>query len=140
MSMKVNTARSILKYRGMGEYLAWLAGRAAHRAYDRSVMQAPDNIDEEDVPAVAFLQEGDWIAECPSGCGAAMWIEPGQPFMCAICWNVQIGGRWRMVVWPKDREAIESEILKRPIHVTGNWLPGETVEDLQRENTEHGIV
>jgi hypothetical protein len=50
-----------------------------------------------------------------------------------------VGRRWRPVTLPSDVEAIEGALVVRPDRSTRNWQPGETVDDLLRENREHGI-
>jgi hypothetical protein len=38
-----------------------------------------------------------------------------------------------------ERQAIEAALRVRPDPTTRNWLPGETVADLLRENAEHDV-
>ena len=58
----------------------------------------------------------------------------GDLMVCGSC------GQKSRVLWPDDREGIESVLSHRPIPESRNWLPGETVDDLKRENIEHGLV
>ena len=43
------------------------------------------------------------------------------------------------IVFPKDKSLI-MEILRKRQRVNMNWIPGETLADLERENTEHGVA
>lgn len=95
----------------------------------------------------AYVNQGRWIAECPSGDGFAIVASRDRPiFMCAVCVNGKAGGKWLAVVYPADKARIEHELLKRqaahPILAapTRNWRPGETVVDLVRENAREGVV
>lgn len=111
----------------------------------------------------AEINQGAWIAQCE--CGGAEFVDPAEPiFFCWGCVNRANGGYLRTVVFPENREAIESEILKRPVNdvrgvsekdraflsmpvvvivdeengtqhpATRSWIPGETVEDLRIQN------
>lgn len=91
----------------------------------------------------AFVNHGRWLASCPmQGCNAAYIVSSADPMLfCAEC-----GGGWWRVVFPLDKRAIEEQLLKRPGKSnpfadveTRNWIPGETVEDLVRENLSRGI-
>jgi hypothetical protein len=42
------------------------------------------------------------------------------------------------VKWPADARLIEAALFPRPVN-NRNWVLGETVLDLQRENREHGL-
>jgi hypothetical protein len=90
---------------------------------------------------VAYVNEGRWIAECPNGCGFAIVASEADPvFWCADCG----GDAWQRVLFPRRKRAIERALLKRPaMHPFyashRNWLPGETVEALERENEIWGV-
>ena len=43
-----------------------------------------------------------------------------------------------MPEFPEEWQEIASTLQERPDPLTRNWLHGETVEDLERENEEHG--
>lgn len=102
-----------------------------------------------DESAVAYVNFGRWVADCPAvPCAhpltaeravGAEYVAPGLPFMCQWCWNQDIEGRFRHVDFPADRETLEVELLKRIEPDTRNWLPGETLADLQIENIAHGV-
>jgi len=93
----------------------------------------------------ARINHGRWLVGCP-GCNSALVVDLSElVFMCVECGNAAHGGQWLQVTLPRNRKAIEVELLKRPFGrnpadaPTRNWEPGETVEDLRRENIEHGI-
>lgn len=92
----------------------------------------------EDRPVSAYVNAGRWLAKCE--CGGCEYVDLEQlVFMCCNCWNAEVGHRWRPIVIPKQRVAIERLLLKRPDGATRNWRPGETIADLARENREHGV-
>ncbi len=107
----------------------------------------------EPAMAVVYLNHGRWVAECPKCRQGEHWdSNMGH-------WDVLIGGRFQYygglsahhfrcsncylqcrAVWPEQREAIWDITKQRPVPQTRNWLPGETVDDLRRENEEHGVA
>ena len=97
----------------------------------------------------AELEHGRWIVKCPNrpvGCGGALNASLTEPvFLCADCGSPENGGKWYAVVFPPDRAAIEAMLLRRPAvladsAINRNWIPGESLGDLRRENAEHGIT
>ena len=94
----------------------------------------------------ARINHGRWLVDCP-GCNSALVVDLSElVFMCVECGNNHNGGKWLAVTVPANREAIETELLKRPwggrnpaSAINRNWEPGETVATLKQENTEHGI-
>jgi hypothetical protein len=86
------------------------------------------------------VNHGRWIVRCPA-CAGAENADPEEPwFYCLSCCNVAFDGRWLPIQWPPERTAIEVELLKRPLAENRNWLPGESVADLRRENRERGVT
>jgi hypothetical protein len=110
-----------------------------------------------------------WTGECPvCGHGAYESVAPGKPFICSRCYPginatmLTMGENSRVisvpdmaardmayekavrenglfdVVFPKNMEKIMAELRKRPMK-NMNWYPGETLEDIIKENKEHGI-
>lgn len=78
---------------------------------------------------------GMWIVDCGI-CKNAWQVDRFQPaWECGYC-----GCRYE-VRWPAERTTFEIErlLLMRPIAYTQNWNPGETLQDLMRENAEHGV-
>ncbi len=93
----------------------------------------PENTTVDVLPAVAFVEQGHWGAECPDLCGGAVVIEPGWLFMCPNCANAVIGGKWRPVLWPSNVRGIERTLAQRHIERFRNWRPGERIKHLERE-------
>lgn len=84
----------------------------------------------------AFASWGRWVAPCPR-CPSALDLEPQTPvFQCWEC------GTRAEVEWPSEEMVygIERLLLMRPDVTKQNWLPGETLVDLVRENGAHGIL
>lgn len=120
-------------------------------------------------PAVltARVDDGRWIVDCPN-CNSALCISSlRQMFICAECGSPDMDGRYRLVVYPEDREEIERLLLLRPAgmgrgfseggmptggprfhsaedvnYVRGDTIyrliPGQTIEELRAENQELG--
>lgn len=87
----------------------------------------------------AEANHGRWIVVCPD-CSGAQYACPDDPrFMCNNCANVVIAGLWRRVIWPKEREMIDTLLRRRP-EKNRNWSPGETLADLRRENKANGVA
>lgn len=80
---------------------------------------------------------GRWLVECPD-CGDSQYaVRDDRRFMCCNCANAEVGGLWRPVTWPRDYRAIEELLDARMNPIHRNWLPGETVADLEREGHGH---
>jgi hypothetical protein len=87
----------------------------------------------------AEINHGRWLARCPF-CSGAEEADPGEPiFYCLSCGNADNGGHIMMVMFPDDRDKIESVLLARFNIGTRNWTPGESLQDLVKENKEHGL-
>lgn len=87
-----------------------------------------------------FVNHGRWIVQCPTCRSAQIAAKSDRRFFCIECDNIVDDKQWLTVDWPADPDAIEAELGKRPDPNTQGWHPGETVEDLARENTEHGVA
>lgn len=116
---------------------------------DSSMPDIPD----ADSPASsvnAYINQGRWIAECPSGCGHALIA--GQPpgdgdntlYICLspplIC---PAAKTWYIVRYPREKQAIEAVLIKRPAKrpfyaEQRNWT-GETLPALRAENIARGV-
>jgi hypothetical protein len=99
--------------------------------------------------AQAYCNWGRWVADCPTGCGNAIALEPKQTqFHC-------VGGCNALapVEWPADMDEIGQALQARPIERTRNWAPaghrqsiachvpdGQTVADLVAETNEYGSM
>ena len=96
-------------------------------------------------PLRATINRGIWIVACECRApgdpapGMLCWLDV--PLMwCVRCRNADAGHRWRpyLLPSPDERAAIDAVLEPRAI-VNRNWLPGETVADLLRENAAHGL-
>lgn len=83
-------------------------------------------------PIAVFANEGRWIAECPDCRGAQLASHADPRFMCVCCANVDNGGAFRPLHWPRNRAALEEVLHERPM-VNQNWTPGETVSVIRAE-------
>lgn len=82
-----------------------------------------------------------WIADCPDcRIGAVyIWLEGPHLMICLNCGNRRIGVRWRRVVLPRQRKAIEAVLLARPDPATRGWDPGESLAALKADNERLGV-
>lgn len=102
--------------------------------------------------AIAVVNGGNWIAECPrEHCGNALRLEPKQTlFHCAGEGGCQLIAE---IVWPPDADDIWAALLHRPVPRTRNWAPaghrqaivdgfpdGQSVADLLDENAVYGVT
>lgn len=95
--------------------------------------------------ARAYVNFGRWIADCPTDCGSALKLEPGQGmFQCVECFHIC------SVDWPANAEDIWDTLAKRPAPKHRNWFPsqhelalrsncphGQTVAELEEETAEN---
>jgi len=80
----------------------------------------------------AYVNHGRWVANCPN-CNGGIFGPPAhgshdQTGACLDC------GWVYTLDYPVQAQAIERLLLLRPKPDNRNWLPGETVADLAREN------
>lgn len=109
-----------------GAPVFWTADRDLSEA-----MAAP--LGGKSVAVEVYANHGRWIVECPVCHDAQLASRDDHRFMCVGCGNASIGGVWRPVVWPKNHAAIEALLDERPRHLA-NALPGETLEQIRKEN------
>lgn len=86
--------------------------------------------------AIARVNHGRWIADCPFGCGGAEYVNLDDPvFFCCECRNRAVDHHPVKVELPdkKRRDRIEQLLAQRPIG-RRHWQPGETVGHLETEN------
>jgi hypothetical protein len=97
-------------------------------------------VDKKAPPLSALISGSDWIVICDT-CRESVVIDYGEVYFCPNCLNAEHGGKAREVVFPKpkDREQIEKLLVRRPNPNNRNWLPHETVKNIQDENEAHGI-
>ncbi|MDT0387804.1 hypothetical protein [Streptomyces dubilierae] len=110
--------------------------------------------------ARAYVYAGDWVADCPRGCGGVEHLydranprNPSSPrvmqkpeFHCSYCQMVA------PIDWPPNLAEITAVLMLRPVPHTRNWYPkdhdvalrfriphGQSVDELRAENREHGV-
>lgn len=87
-----------------------------------------------DLQVEARIEHGRWIACCPN-CRTGSRTHPEWGLGCCG----ECGCIFRRVTFPPNVAEIERVLLRRPLRWTQNWLPGETLADLERENANHGL-
>lgn len=109
-------------------------------------------------PVHAYVYEGQWVADCPAGCGSVEFLYTQSRmngprdvrrtfFQCSYC-----GYASDHMVWPRREHEIIEILMRRPVPRNRNWYPkdhpvaiqfrlphGQTPEDLRAENEEHGV-
>ncbi len=94
--------------------------------------------------ATAYHNWGRWVADCPNiECENAEDVA-GRTFFCGcqgspVCGHSQPCRTISEIVWPDDIETINHVLSVRPVPSNRNWVPGETLEDLRKENAENGL-
>ena len=100
-----------------------------------------------DYVARAYVNHGRWLADCPHPfCSNAElyghWYDEARHahfgldesvFRCSEC------GTTAAAEWPSARTEIEQLLSYRPVPATRNWVPGEDIHDLFRENEQFGV-
>lgn len=82
----------------------------------------------------ARLNHGRWIVDCPE-CNGAELVTPDLRFRCQSGTHLAVEYAVRV---PLEAEWIMQLVAHRPV-VNQNWQPGETLEDLARDNAAHGV-
>lgn len=92
--------------------------------------------DKEPLPA--FVSHGRWCVMCDTErCGSSQYASFEHPwFLCTNCNNLD--GLWRAVSLPSEkmRVAIEDALKTRPPDAR-NWMPYESIDDLNSEAESH---
>lgn len=99
----------------------------------------PPGIDNN-TTAIAEINHGKWLANCPFCTGAELVQKDDPRFFCLSCCNEAAGGKWIKVKFPADCDQIEQELEKRTAVKNQNWIPPETVAQLRKENQKNGVV
>jgi hypothetical protein len=85
--------------------------------------------------AQAYVNHGRWVVDCPTPyCNEAHLAEP---VTCGGC------SQTYRPAFPAERVLIDAALSRRVVAETRNWLPSETVADLEAENAAHrheGVV
>lgn len=86
---------------------------------------------------MARVDHGRWLTDCPNSprCPGAERVRTNVSFVCGLC---NAGPLW--VVFPSNRAEIEVELMRRSDVANRNWRPGEPIDDLRLENSEHGVA
>lgn len=112
---------------------------------------------------LARIWQGQWVAECDV-CGGNEFVDPEEPvFFCFGCGNRENNSYLRPVTFPENWQEVEALVLERPVRdrrgvtdleraglalpavvvktddgqfpLVRSWMPGETVEELRRQNS-----
>ena len=87
-----------------------------------------------ETPTVSVrIEQGRWLAECWWCGGLQRAARTDHRFLCDQCYNAPAEGKWLRTVWPEEATEIERLLIERPVP-NRNWRPGESVDDLRREN------
>lgn len=84
-----------------------------------------------------FVNWGRWVARCglcPAPAPATLQFGD-RSFTCVEC------GTITSIIWPSEemRAGIVRLLKMRPTAINRNWLPGETLIELVKENAAHGL-
>lgn len=137
--MRIATAGHLFGIRDADSLHKWNMGQGAKRlarlGIDPRRIGSPSDPNAAAPKAIAYVNHGRWVADCPAQyCRNAMVISPGAPYLCAECFNVDAGYRYRLVEWPANRGEIEELLAERPVPEVANWYPGEDADHLREEN------
>lgn len=84
-------------------------------------LHPPSEVVHDDKFVYARVNHNRWLADCfDPACSNIMMINKGWPFMCSECGNGD--GYYRKVVWPKDIEYVEKQLLNLRVDMR-NWRP-----------------
>lgn len=85
----------------------------------------------------AYVNWARWIVRC-GVCGSHQMVHDADPFMCAVCFNIEWGHAWARVDFPAERSEIEAILALRRNPQLANWNLGESLDELRAENVAHG--
>lgn len=76
--------------------------------------------------ALAYVNHNRWLADCPTGCNAAMDVAVGQgEYLCGVPWRGTIVGgcgATASLVWPDEWAEIVAALAYRP-ETNRHWAP-----------------
>ena len=116
----------VIRARTVEAYLVKARARAVKQGRDTRV---------DGRTLVPFVSEGRWVADCP-GCRAGIVLHPEWGF--AACLGRGCHRTYTSIAMPAEWRAIEAVLEERDL-LNQNMLPGETLEDLRRENLAGGL-
>ena len=99
----------------------------------------PSNMTQKAI-TYARVDYGRWVVDCPWCKSAQHASREDRRFFCVECGNAPVNGHWIGVFWPPEWEQIEELLSRRPHPGNQWWWPGETVQGLERENNENGVI
>ena len=100
---------------------------ASYEALHSSVMKkAEKEVFEIEEPVEAYINHGRWVVDCE--CNGAGFTSPAFKFSCCF----DCGRRYMNIVFPKNPQKIEKELLKRREARNRNWT-GESLQTLAAE-------
>ena len=145
---RIATAAELFAVTTPEEQREWLLRRRSTKqrlasfGASASDVGSPDDIALGASPAVAYVNQGRWVADCPTpGCGGAMALVRGaMGFLCGACLNVEVGYRYRPLSWPVEAVEAEAVLSVRMLPEQANWRPGESIAALEAENEAHGFA
>jgi hypothetical protein len=113
-----------------------LGGLANIASTKNVALPATSDVAGSNQAVAGFIYQDHIVAGCPD-CGdvSIVWLED-LLYMCPDCWNATAGGRFRQVKIPRNLTAIYAVLALRIFPRNRNWLPGETVKQLEKENAE----
>mgnify|MGYP001590690436 FL=1 len=85
-------------------------------------------------PVVVKANHGRWLVYCPCSGAEYAWEEGF--YICLSCFNAHLKQHIGKSSFPENRREIETIISQRPLP-NRNWVPGETIAQLVRENLEY---
>ena len=152
MTTALGSIQDFAKRDGKSNSREWVKHFSAEKVRTGQLARAWDGrVNERHPIALARIDAGRWLADCPF-CGLSCMVDPDDDFFfCLYCAGNGTGeaGKAR---FPENREEIEAAILERPVITRGrhgsfadeqlhavpvvmarNWVQGQTVDDLRIE-------
>ena len=91
-------------------------------------------------PLAVIITQGQWKVMCRTLACLDAHDHPSLSRACRLAICLNCGAIYEDVQIPDEADEIERLLLLRSDIQTRNWVQGETVDDLRRENAEHEIV
>lgn len=145
-----HTLRRVARQRGLSvardrEFWQLIAKEYEHALLSAGIdpdVESPFTADDRPVAGtgtfIAFVNAGQWVAQCPD-CGEIGLIRHRNTLhMCIGCWHGSTP-QWLELTWPAEWQEIERILLFRPRYENRNWLSSETLDDLRQQNRDNGL-